>query len=134
MQVNKLKKSLGFLYGTKTGFEVPFFFVQEKQDPNAQKSSFHLSKALVSRLFNFSVMSNLALKYPVRVTFLATLEDFLVMEVVPVFVSLKGFAVTKDMEVIKSSASGLNTFCNTEGLLKQDKEFIVYERVQGLII
>ena len=134
MQVNKLKKSLGFLYGTKTGFEVPFFFVQEKQEAKDQKNSFHFSKALMARLFNFSVMSNLALKYPLQVTFLATLEDFLVMKVVPVFVSIKGFAITDDLEVIKPSVSGLNTFCNTEGLLKQDKEFIVYEQVQSLII
>jgi len=134
MQVNKLKKSLGFLYGTKTGFEVPFFFVQEKQEAKDQKNSFHFSKALMARLFNFSVMSNLALKYPLQVTFLATLDDFLVMKVVPTFVSLKGFVITEDMEVIKPSVSGLNTFCNTEGLLKQDKEFIVYEWVQGLTI
>ena len=134
MQVNKLKKSLGFLYGTKTGFEVPFFFVQEKQEAKDQKNSFHFSKALMARLFNFSVMSNLALKYPLQVTFLATLDDFLVMKVVPVFVSIKGFAITDDLEVIKPSVSGLNTFCNTEGLLKQDKEFIVYEQVQSLTI
>jgi hypothetical protein len=132
MQVNKLKKSLGFLYVTKTGFDMPFFFVQEKQDSSEQKYSFNLSKALAATLFSFSFFPALELKYPVRVTFLTTLQDFLMMEVVPVFISFKEFAVVKDVDVIKYSVSGLNTFCNTEELFKQDKEFVVYERVQTL--
>ena len=133
MQVNKLKKSLGFLYATKTGFEMPFFFVQEKQDSTEQKNSFNLSKPIAATLFNLSFLSDLEVKYPVRVTFLKTLKDFLSLEVVPVFISFKEFVIVKDIELIKMSASGLNTFCNTEGPFKQDKEFIVYERVQVLI-
>ena len=133
MQVNKLKKSLGFLYATKTGFEMPFFFIQEKQDSREQKNSFNLSKALATTLFNFSVLSSLRVKYPIRVTFLKTLKDFLRLEVVPVFISFKEFVIVKDVELIKTSASGVNTFCNTERFFKQDNEFVVYERIQVLI-
>jgi hypothetical protein len=134
MQVNKLKKSLGLLYATKIGFDMPFFFVQEKQDSTEQKNSLNLSKPVAAALFNFPFLSSLAVKHPVRVTFFKTLNDFLKMEVVPVFISFKEFVVVKDIELIKISAAGLNTFCNTEGLFKQDKEFIVYERVRALTI
>ena len=132
MQVNKLKKSLGFLYATKIGLNMPFFFVQEKQDSIEQKNSFNLSKALATTFFNLSFLSSLDIKYPVRITFLETLKDFLRIDVVPVFVSFKEFVIIKDVELIKTSVSGLNTFCNTEGLFKQDNEFVVYERVQSL--
>ena len=132
MQVNKLKKSLGFLYATKTGFEMPFFFVQEKHASNKQKNAFNLSKALASTLFNFSFFSNLDVKYPLQITFLTSLQDFLMLEIVPVFISFKEFVIVKDVEVIKFSASGLNTFCNTEELFKQDKEFVIYEQIQVL--
>jgi len=132
MQVNKLKKSLGFLYAIKTSANNPFFFIQEKQDSREQHNSCNFSKSLVAAFFNFSLFSKLKLKYPVRITFFSTLQDFLLTEVVPVFISFKEFAIIQNVEVIKLSLFGVNLFCNTEDFLKQDKEFVVYEQVQVL--
>jgi len=134
MQVNKLKKSLKFLYVIKTGFDIPFFFVQEKQDSCETATSFNVSKTLAKTFFNFSVFENLQFKYPVRVTFLTTLQAFLNIELPPVFFSFKEFVIVREVEDIKSSVSGVNSFCNTETFLKLDKEFVVCEQFQLLKI
>jgi len=132
MQINKLKKSLKFLYIIKTGFDIPFFFVQEKQDSCDTPTSFNVSKTLAKNFFNFPVFENIQFKYPVRVTFMTTLQDFFQLQVLPVFLSFKEFVIVKDVEVIKPAISGLNILCNNETFLKQDKEFMVYERFQFL--
>lgn len=132
MQINKLKKSLGFLYVTKTGFALPFFFVQEKQDSTETKLSFNVSKALASTFLNGSFLESLEVKYPVRITFLTTLQAFLELEILPVFFSFKEFVILKDVKAIKPAISGLNLFCNTEDFLKQDKDFVICESFQLL--
>lgn len=126
MQVNKLKKSLSFLYFTKMGLNSPFFFVQEKQVSVEKKRSSHFSKTIVPTLFKSPILSNSQLKYPLQFTFIKTFVDLFSIPQKTLFISFKEFIIIENSSYIQRSLCGLNTYCNMETFFNQDQDFAVY--------